>query len=471
MANGGGEQIGLDGVAADKNVRLAHGLEVLVYIGKIQVVLEHVEARPVNRLTDGGDNEVAGNIVLRVLLRYHLLVDPVDFDHAQGSGHAVLILDDSDRGDTGLDLDALLDHGVHLVLGGGHFLDMTTVGDDHLGALAPVLRALLAAAAVAFAGGDDYPGLVTRLGIGVVTAETAGNGRNVHRRVAAADNDDALAGMVELAFVESAQEGDAVGAVGRIGAGDVQLVAGLGADADEHGVEVALDIGEADVLADARVEPHFHAHVEDALHFGIDDLARRAVGGQAEGQHTSKFVAGFEDDAAMAAAAQLVSGRHAGHAAANDGDALAGLDFGLRECETIFNGVVAEELLDRVDADVFLDLDPVATALAGRRADAAHDRGKRVGFGEAAPGILLPRHGRLAVGADWRLLDAAHDIEIAADVLAGRALALAGRCRLDVGRALVGVAGLENVLVPGHMLAVAILVAAEIDLLRDFDCR
>ena len=68
--------------------------------------------------------------------------------------------------------------------------------------------------------------------------------------------------------------------------------------------------------------------------------------------------------------------------------------------------------------------------------------------------------------ARGRLFDAAHDVEIAADVLARRAAALARRRRLDVGRALVRVARLEDLVAPGVPLRVAILVAAERELFR-----
>jgi len=91
----------------------------------------------------------------------------------------------------------------------------------------------------------------------------------------------------------------------------------------------------------------------------------------------------------------------------------------------------------------------------------AHDRGQRVGFGQAAPGVFLPGHDRLAVGADRRLLDAADDVQIAADVLTGGTGALARGRGLDVGRALVGPAGLEDVVLPTLDLVVAFLVTAE----------
>ncbi|MBV6476905.1 MAG: hypothetical protein MOGDAGHF_02529 [Rhodocyclaceae bacterium] len=168
-----------------------------------------------------------------------------------------------------------------------------------------------------------------------------------------------------------------------------------------------------------------------------------------------------EDRYVVAHARQLVGAGEAGRAAADDRHLLAGLGRGRCELQVVLDGVLAEEVLDGVDADVVFEGVAVAAGLAGRRADAAHHRGEGVGFRQAAPGVLVDRHDRLAVGADRRLLDAAHDVEVAADVLAGGAAALAGRRRLDVGRALVAVAGLEDLLVPGHVLAVAVLVATE----------
>jgi hypothetical protein len=172
-----------------------------------------------------------------------------------------------------------------------------------------------------------------------------------------------------------------------------------------------------------------------------------------------------EDRAAMALEGQVVGGGEAGRAAADDRYFLAGRLFRGLELEAVLDCPVAEVVLDRVDADMVLDLVAVAAGFTGGGADAAHHGGQRVGFGQAAPRILLPGHGRLAVGAERGFLDAAHDVEVAADVLAGRAGALAGWRRLDVGRALVGIAGLENLLLPTLELGVAFLVAAEVQFL------
>jgi hypothetical protein len=109
---------------------------------------------------------------------------------------------------------------------------------------------------------------------------------------------------------------------------------------------------------------------------------------------------------------------------------------------------------------MIFDFIAVAAGFAGRRADTAHHRGEGVGFCQATPGVFLPGHGRFAVGAERRLFDPAHDVEVAADVLARGAGTLAGRRGLDVGRALVAEAGLEDFVLPAFDL-VAVLVAAE----------
>ncbi len=210
-----------------------------------------------------------------------------------------------------------------------------------------------------------------------------------------------------------------------------------------------------------RLHARLDAQVEDALDFGVEHFARRAEAGDAVAHHAAEEFMLVEDGDIVALERQLVGRRQAGGTAADDGDLLAGLLRRRVELEVVRDGVLAEIVLDGVDADVVFDLVAVAAGLAGRRADAAHHRREGIGFGQAAPGVFLPRHDRLAVRADGRLLDAAHDVQIAADVLAGRAATLAGRRRLDVGRALVGIAGLEDDFLLALPLGVAVLVATE----------
>ena len=198
-----------------------------------------------------------------------------------------------------------------------------------------------------------------------------------------------------------------------------------------------------------------YAHVDDALVLAVHDIARHAIARDAIACHAAELGALVENRGAMAAAAQLVGGGHAGHPATDDGDFLAGFVFRFFKFETFMQGMVADELLDRVDADEVLDLVAVAAFLAGRRADAAHHGGKRVGVGGTPKRVLLPWH----IGL--RLFDAAHDLQPATDVLAGRAATLAGRCLVNIGGTLVGGVLVEDVFRPALVSFVAVVVTAE----------
>ena len=100
---------------------------------------------------------------------------------------------------------------------------------------------------------------------------------------------------------------------------------------------------------------------------------------------------------------------------------------------------LADVMLDGVDADKVIDLVAIAAVLARRRADATHDRRKGIAFDHAGEGILLPGH--FGIG---RLIEAAGDGKPSANVVARWAAALAWWRTVHVGRALVGVVGLED---------------------------
>ena len=197
------------------------------------------------------------------------------------------------------------------------------------------------------------------------------------------------------------------------------------------------------VGADPALQVRLDAHVDDALDLGVQHLARRAEARDAVAHHPAQMLVLVEYRDLMAAARELVRTRQPRRSAADHRDLLAAVGGHGSEGELVGDRVLAEEVLDRIDADVVLDLVAIAAGFARRRAYAAHHRRERIGVGQPAPRIFLPVHAR------GRLLDAAHDVEIAADVLARRAAALARRRRLDVGRALVRIARLEDLVAPG----------------------
>ncbi len=69
---------------------------------------------------------------------------------------------------------------------------------------------------------------------------------------------------------------------------------------------------------------------------------------------------GLEDRAGVPLAAQLIGAREAGYPAADNRNFLAGVISGRPKLQSVFKGVVADELLDRIDADMILDLVAVA---------------------------------------------------------------------------------------------------------------
>jgi hypothetical protein len=142
-------------------------------------------------------------------------------------------------------------------------------------------------------------------------------------------------------------------------------------------------------------------------------------------------------------------------AAADDGHPLAGQGGGLLELEVLLVGGVTDELLNGIDADEVLHLVAVAAGLARRGAHTPHHRRERVRAGQTAEGILLHAHlGR-------RLLDAAHDLQPAPDVLARGAGTLAGGRTMHVDRALVGVIALEDRLFPAAALVIPVAESPE----------
>ena len=157
---------------------------------------------------------------------------------------------------------------------------------------------------------------------------------------------------------------------------------------------------------------------------GVEHVARQPVVGDAEAHHAAGQRAGLADRHRVAEAGQVVGGGEPGRAGADHQHPLArrlGVDV---ELPAPADRLVAEEALDRVDADRLVELGPVAGGLARVVADPPHDRRERVVLDQLAPGALvagLPLLGLVQPGLD---------------VLAGRAGVVAGRQPVDVDGAL-----------------------------------
>ena len=185
----------------------------------------------------------------------------------------------------------------------------------------------------------------------VDVAQAPRHGGHVDGRVAPADDDDAPAHMLHAAVVESLEESGGGDAVRRLRAFDRQRPAALRTQAEEHCVEGILQIVERDVTADAARHARLHAHVENALNFGIENGARCAESRNAVAHHAAEQFTLVEDRHGVALARELIRHRQACRAGADYRDLFAGGGGGFGKRELVFNGPFAEDMFDRVDAD------------------------------------------------------------------------------------------------------------------------
>ncbi len=96
------------------------------------------------------------------------------------------------------------------------------------------------------------------------------------RGVAAAVDDDAPAEQRALLALHAAQQRDGVEDVRRLAGGDVGALADVRAHGEERGVEAPSRIASR-MFVTLAVQLERHAEVEDALHLGVEDVARQAV--------------------------------------------------------------------------------------------------------------------------------------------------------------------------------------------------
>ena len=340
---------------------------------------------------------------------------------------------------------------LHLVLGRGHARARQERGQGHR---CPGTRRRHRDVV-----GDEsvHHHLGSVLGVDAVDApEPAGDGDDVDGGVPAADAHHPIGRDLEPAGVERLQELHPAHAVRRVAARHRQRAPALASDRPQDRIVHRLDLLEAHVATDARRESRLDAaEGEDAVDLAVEEPPRRAVAGNAVAHHAAERLVVVVDRAPVAAPAELVRGGESGRPAADDRDMLAGVGRGRLERVAFRDGSVADELLHGVDPDEVLHLVAVAAVLARRRAHPAHLRRERVGVGRATERVLLPAH------AVRRLLQPPHHLEPAPDVLPGGAASLARRGAVHVGRALVGVVGVEDSGLEIRPVVVAVAELAE----------
>ena len=252
-------------------------------------------------------------------------------------------------------------------------------------------------------------------------AEPARGSRSVHRRIAAAVDDDAAAKTRRIAGPDVVQQRDGVDDAPGIARRNVDPLADLRADRDEDGIEMALGLLGEDVF-DLVVEGDLDPHGFDAAHFLHEIGARQAIGGNAEMQHAAGQRTRVADFDGVAKAGEMIGRRQPARAAADHQDALAARRGRHGWRPALLGRKIAEKPFHGMDADRAVELAPIAVRLARMIADAPVHGRKGV--------VAQDRLPRLAVFAGLR------QIEPCLHVLACRTGVVARRQEVDIDRPL-----------------------------------
>ena len=248
----------------------------------------------------------------------------------------LLLAGDAQEGVGRVEDDALFGAFLDLILGGGHLLRVFEAGD-----------------------------------VDVLRAESESRSRAVVGDRAAAEDHDVLADRHRITHSGGPQEGRVDVNVLEVVAGDRQLGAEVGADADQHRVIAAVQ----QLRGSGRcgIRPDLDAGVVNHLELLVQHLVGHPVDRDAVAALTAELRQLLEHGDRVALAGKVQGGRQARRSAADDGGLLAGGRV-LADAGFPFAGVVdAGSSLQLADGDGRAQLLVLALGLAGMGADAAED--------------------------------------------------------------------------------------------------
>ena len=250
-------------------------------------------------------------------------------------------------------------------------------------------------------------------------AQPLGGARGIDGGIAAAVNHDAPAEQRLVFAFHRPQHGDGIENFrGRTG-GNIGALADMGADGEKCRIEAA-GFHAVDDAVDFAVELQHDAKVENSVDLGIEHVARQTIFGNSEAHHAAGKRTGLMDLDRMTHAPQVIGRGQARRTGADDQHALAAVGLRRREFPAVADRRVAEETLDRIDADRFVDMRAIAGVFAGVIADPAHHRRHRVVERQCAPGGLVVA----GLGV----------VEPGLNIFAGRTGVVAGRQPIDIDR-------------------------------------
>ena len=151
-------------------------------------------------------------------------------------------------------------------------------------------------------------------------AQPHGAAAGVHRRVAAAHDDDITPHDGRRAIGELFEK--LQGGRGQLFAGAAQAARALGADGQEHRVEVPPQVVQREVAAQAFAQAELGAQVADQLDFRIEHVPRQPKRRDAIAQHPARLRVRVKQHRAMAAPKQMMRRGQPRRAGADNGDAL-----------------------------------------------------------------------------------------------------------------------------------------------------
>ena len=223
--------------------------------------------------------------------------------------------------------------------------------------------------------------------------------RRVERDVATTDHHDPLTQLHVEALVDVEQVLDGPQHAVEVVTGKVEVAC----PARTHGQEQrrrADRAGRRSSRRSPRGSPvcDVHPQLQDRGDLAGDDLTRQPVLGDAEHHHPAEPVVGFVDGHRMTGEAQVVGGGETGGAAADHPDRRAlgrghrpvGLVPRRSRREALHAEALGDEALQRPDRDRRVHRAAPAGRLARSRADAAADRGERVGRAGDQVGVAVP---------------------------------------------------------------------------------
>src|SRR5215210_2781124 len=223
----------------------------------------------------------------------------------------------------------------------------------------------------------------------------------VRARVAAAQDDDLLARGGDLDLRVGREAGDPPVLLHQVvhremdaaelAARHVEVASLQGADGEDDGVELALELFCGRVLADVGVGAELDAllfHDGDAT---VDDPLFDLVVGNAVPEEAPDLIVLLEDDCRMPGPVELLRRRQPGRPAPDDGDPLARPSFWRRapgDYPSLLEGPIDDRKFYLFYGNGLVVDGEDAGSLARSRAEHARERGKVVGLVQAVDGLL-----------------------------------------------------------------------------------